>query len=92
MFWGAPEGDIPLTPSETENNLRDEIETYVRRFTVLTGRKPWTMNLIIKAEFGKSRAEMTIPELQRALEYVKKRWPADKIRRRVTRKITLYNR
>ena len=92
IFWGAPEGDIPLTPSEAENDLRDEIETYVRRFTASTGRRPWTMNLIIKAEFGKSRAEMTIPELQCALDYVKKRWPEDKIRRRVTKKVTLYNR
>jgi len=93
IFWGSPgQEDIPLTPSESENALRDEIETYVRRYTVDSGRRPWTMNSIIKAEFGKSRAEMTIPELQRVLDYVQQRWPADKIRRRVTRKSTVCRR
>lgn len=95
IFWGTPPGggdykDPPMTPSEIANDLRDEIETYVRRHTINTGRRPWVINGIIKGEFGKSRADMTIPELKQALEYVKKRWPRDRIRPRVSKKVTIY--
>lgn len=94
IFWGSPGGndydEPPRTPSEIATELREEIEKYVRSFAINTGRKAWVVNGIIKSEFGKGRADMTIPELKQALEYVKKRWPRDKIRPRVSKRVTIY--
>jgi len=91
ILWTAPGYEPPpMTPSEIANGLRDEIEKYVRSFAINSGRKAWVVNGIIKSEFGKSRADMTIPELERALGYVKKRWPRDKIRPRVSKRVTVY--
>lgn len=92
IFWGSPgaQEDIPMTPSEISDGLREEIESYVRRHSIKTGRKAWVVNGIVKAEFGKSRKDMTIPELRTALAYVKRRWPKDNIRPRVSKRVTIH--
>ena len=88
VSWGTVDPTwvpVPKTPSEIESDLRERIEGYVRSHAIESGRKNWVVNGLIKAHFGKSRKNMTIPELETALEYVRKRWPKDKIRPRVPR-------
>ncbi len=92
ILWASPgyQEPLPMTPTEIANDLREEIERHVRGHSISTGRKAWVINGIIKGEFGKSRADMTIPELKEALVYVQKRWPRDRIRSRVSKRVTIY--
>lgn len=82
---------MPATPTEIANDLRDEIERHVRAHAVATGRRPRRINAKIKERFGKSRENMTIPELKETLKYVKERWPASKISRVSSKVVRFYN-
>jgi len=66
-------GPAPLeTPDDIEEQLRDEIEAYIRSYAFRNRYNPKRINAEIYQQFGKPRADMTIEELKRALRYCKK--------------------
>lgn len=75
-----PISDIPaefrdLTPSETEDKLRQYIEDRNRRYEFQNNIPSGTLNKKIKAQFGKSRQDMTIEELKRVWAWVQEKYP-----------------
>lgn len=64
-----------LTPSETEDKLRQFIEDRNRRYEFQNNIPSGTLNKEIKARFGKSRPDMTIEELKRVWAWVQEKYP-----------------
>lgn len=64
-----------LTPSETEDKLRQSIEDRNRRYEFQNNIPSGTLNKEIKARFGKSRQNMTIEELKRVWAWVQEKYP-----------------
>jgi len=78
------------TPKDEETDLRKKIEEHVRLYSYLGRYRNGTINGEIVREFEKSRQDMTIPELRRCLEFVRKTYPIEKVRgcgRRVPTKV-----
>jgi hypothetical protein len=74
-------GPLPETPSETENRLRDQIESHVRIFSFKNRYRPGEINRRIHAYFGyEPREEMNLKTLEKVLEYIKKAYPLDRVR------------
>jgi type I site-specific restriction endonuclease len=62
------------TPSEIESEIRQDIEYIVRRYAS-TKRIPFDkVNARMVSAFGKSRTEMTVDELRRALEWARQKF------------------
>ena len=68
------------TSSEIEADLRAQIETHIRIFSFQNRHNPKKINGEIYAYFDKKRENMTIPELESCLSYIKKAYPLDSIR------------
>jgi hypothetical protein len=85
--------EIPLTPektaSEREAELREMIDSHIKRFAYQCRYMPQKLNTDIYQYFGKPRAQMTIPELERCLKHVQQTYPLSFVRgtgRRVSTK------
>lgn len=71
-----PSGPVfERAPSEKEADLRERIESHVRAFSYHTGRPYRYLNGEIARRMGKSRENMTIGELSRCLEHVRRTYP-----------------
>lgn len=70
----TPLPSIPVTyiktQSELEKDLREKIDKHVRRFSFVNGMKPHSINSRIMREFAKPRADMTLPELEKAWAHI----------------------
>jgi hypothetical protein len=71
----------PRPPSEIEADLRQRIESMVRRYTLNKGLEPWRLNKHLKDRFGKRRDAMTMPELENVMHYLKTEYPNTMIRK-----------
>ena len=69
-----------MTPSETEEDLLKQIETHVNRYGYRNRISPKRLNFEIFEHFGKSRRDMTVPELEACLAYVKSKYSMAHIR------------
>lgn len=65
----------PLTPSEIEASLRDQIENHVRQFSFINRYKPQRINAEIKQFFDKARSVMATDELTATLKHVRRTYP-----------------
>lgn len=74
------------TPSEKERRIRQAIEKIVNTFCSQYKFKQQRANAEIKDHFGKGRAAMTIPELERCLEHVRGKYVVNGIGRMVIKK------
>lgn len=74
LLQGAAPG-VVITPKEQEQILLRDIENHVRIFCGMNRYKPQQINAEIKSHFGKSRSEMTAPELAVVLSHVKSNFP-----------------
>lgn len=74
------------TPSETESGLRRQINRIVNDFCHTYKYEQQTANTEIRVLFGKARADMTIPELIKVLEYVQRTYATQGNVRRVSRR------
>lgn len=72
--------EFPLTPSEREGELLERIEDHVRKYSFRNRHNPKHLNAELRAVMQKPRREMTIPELESCLSYVRDRYPLDRIR------------
>jgi hypothetical protein len=66
---------VVVTPKEQEQALLRDIENHVRIYCGMNRYKPQQVNSDIKSHFGKSRSEMTGPELSVVLAFVKRNFP-----------------
>ena len=66
-----------LTPSETEDKLRQFIENHNRKYEIHNQLKYGTLNKEIKTRFGKGREHMTIEELKRVWAWVQENYPIE---------------
>lgn len=72
-----------VTPKEREKQLRDEIERHVRDFSFFNYLQNGQLNAEIKAAFhGKSRADMTLEELESVKSYINWKYPLTQYRGR----------
>ncbi len=65
----------PLTISEQEQDLRQQIEKHVNTFAFQNRHKPQKINTEIKTHFRKARNLMELSELESCLKYVKEFYP-----------------
>lgn len=72
------------TPSEKERRLRKEIDQIVNRFCAMFKYKQYQANFEIKTRFGKSRADMTLGELERCRDHVQRTYVPHGTNRRRT--------
>ena len=93
IFIGGPDGfhipapvEIPKTPTELEVELRKEIEDHIRKYAALSHVKIQKLNARLKRETGKARPEMTMAELEKAFELVKRLCPLNRMKRRIITK------
>ena len=69
------------TNSEIEADLRAQIESHIRTFSFQNRHNPKRINAEVYAYFaGKKRENMTIPELENCLSYIKTAYPLNFIR------------
>jgi len=68
------------TPSEIEDELLKQIESHIRQYSFQNRYNPKKINWELMVQFGKSRREMTIPELKQVLAYCEANLPLAKIR------------
>lgn len=61
-----------LTPSQREAALRESIEHEVRAFARRRGKPVKTVNQKIVHKFGKSRTEMSLPELEKVEQWARR--------------------
>lgn len=67
------------TQSEIERDLRDQIESWLRKFAFTNYYRMQRINREVKDAFeGKARADMTVPELQKVLSHVRNYYPMEK--------------
>ena len=67
------------TQSEIEKELRDQIESWLRKFAFTNYYRMQRINREVKDAFeGKARADMTVPELQNVLAHVRNYYPMEK--------------
>jgi superfamily II DNA or RNA helicase len=64
-----------LTPSEELNVIRNNIEKYVRSYSVRNGIDFKTLNREIVKEFDKSRTAMTLEELRQVWAWLQSKYP-----------------
>jgi superfamily II DNA or RNA helicase len=64
-----------LPPSLNEKQIRKRIEAYSRQWCRRQNQPDGTLNGILKAQFGKGRDDMEMPELQRAWAWMVKNYP-----------------
>jgi superfamily II DNA or RNA helicase len=87
--------DIPeKTASEQEAELRELIDSHLGRFAYANRYMKQKLNTDVCRYFGKPRALMTIPELERCLKHVQQTYPLSFVRgtgRRVPTKATPIN-
>jgi superfamily II DNA or RNA helicase len=78
-FFGSgqqPHIEQPIeTPDELEARLRDEMENHVRVYSFQNRLHPAEINTEIKKQFGIKRSEMTSAQLEKALDFIKMKWP-----------------
>lgn len=76
--------EIPLTPektaSEIEAELREQIDGHLGRFAYTNRYMKQKLNTDVCRYFGKPRALMTIPELERCLKHVQQTYPLSFVR------------
>lgn len=73
--------NLPIqTVSEQEGSLLKQIESHIRLWAFQNRFNPKRLNAEILNHFGKARREMTVPELEACLAYVKKTYPMGRIR------------
>lgn len=65
------------TVKEQEIELRQKIQSYVNRFCFDNRYKPQRINSELKKRFGKARDLMTLPELEKLMEFIQKHYPSD---------------
>lgn len=82
MTLGAHQNVLPLTPKDEESELRKRIENHVRLYSFKGRYQGGQINHEIFKEFNKSRANMTIPELKKCLEFVELKYDLVKVRGR----------
>ena len=63
--------ELPMSPSEEEEFLKKEIEDHISKYVKGKRYDKRHVNKSIKNIFGKSRTEMTIPELKDVLGYLR---------------------
>jgi superfamily II DNA or RNA helicase len=69
------------TSSEIEAEIRAQIESHIRTFSFQNRHNPKKINAEVYAFFaGKKRENMTIPELENCLSYIKTAYPLNFIR------------
>lgn len=66
---------LPKTPSEIEQELRDQIEEHVRAYSFRNRKTPYDLNKALFDRYQKPRAEMTTPELEMVLRYLRQSYP-----------------
>jgi hypothetical protein len=89
MILGAGIPVTEKTSSETEAELREMIDSHIKRFAYQCRYMPQKLNTDVYQYFGKPRAQMTIPELERCLKHVQATYPLSFVRgtgRRVSSK------
>ncbi len=89
MILGAGISVTEKTSSETEAELREMIDSHIKRFAYQCRYMPQKLNTDVYQYFGKPRAQMTIPELERCLKHVQATYPLSFVRgtgRRVSTK------
>lgn len=76
-----PGFEVPIkTNSEIESDLRSQIERHIRTFSFQNRHNPKKINGEIYAYFYKKRENMTIPELESCLTYIRSTYPLSFIR------------
>ena len=81
LIGGDPASIIPSapadekTPSELEADLRDQIEKHVRTYSFMHRYRNGRINREIKCAMEKPRDQMSLRELTRCFDYVKKTYP-----------------
>lgn len=75
-----PIEDAPRTNSEIETDTLGQIESHIRQFSFQNRYNPKKINWELMMQFGKSRRDMTIPELKKVLAYCKANLPLAKVR------------
>lgn len=74
--------ELPITPKDQETTLRKQIENHVRLYSFKGRYQNGQINSEIIREFGKSRSEMTIPELKECLRFVQVKYDLIDVRGR----------
>jgi len=69
-----------MTNSEIEADILKTIESHIRLWAFQNRYNPKRLNTEIFNHFGKARREMTVPELEVCLSYVKKTYPLGRVR------------
>jgi superfamily II DNA or RNA helicase len=62
-------------PSEIEADLREQIEKHIRAFSFQNRYNPKKINGEVYSYFYKKRENMTIPELEACLSYIRSKYP-----------------
>ena len=75
VFVGNGNSIQPLTPSEIETALRLKIEKHVRKYSYNNDFKFGSVNREIKKKFGKGRAQMDIPDLEKVYQWIQSAYP-----------------
>lgn len=68
------------TQREIEANLLKQIESHIRTFAFQNRYNPKKINAEIYGYYGKKRRDMTVPELESCLSYIKWKYPLLNIR------------
>ena len=71
---------IMKTQREIESDLREQIEKHIRAFSFKNRHNPKKINSEVYAYFYKKRENMTIPELESCLSYIRSKYPLSFIR------------
>jgi hypothetical protein len=67
---------LALTPSQQEAQLREAIQTYCKHVDVMFFDQTWgEANKRVVKTFGKSRANMTLPMLQKVMVWLEEMYP-----------------
>jgi hypothetical protein len=66
---------MPMTPTEREDGLRDTIEKHVRKYAFDNRYDVRRINAELLRWAKKARANMTIPELEKTLSFVRTNYP-----------------
>lgn len=81
LLNGNGNGCTPeLTASEIEADLLDRIESHIRTFAFNNRINPKRLNAEVFIAVGRSRRELTIPELRECLRHVQEKYPINQIR------------
>lgn len=71
----GPDDPAPMTPSQEEQAMRDELQRFCSENDRLQGWDHGATNVMVKRQFGKGRPEMTLDELRRVFGWLNEQFP-----------------